>query len=189
MCRKFKGAAQRGDMDFETNQWGICLDFSSFHPDTLFPQQSAQMEGQGQREWQDICLHCTTQCHSYTSAWMPGKSLSLWTHIHTHTRTQTRTPLCPWHFAVWQQQRRQARLSSTVSVNTRQGAHNSCWVTWAPSDTCHRKNDKCTAKKLLSRGRLCWLTSCTATAQANVGILTILCYSSKFNSDQMSRRI
>lgn len=90
-CKRLREPGQRANMDLETNHWRISLVLSLFHPDTLYPQQSAQMERQGQRERRDICLHCTTQCHSCTSACQashyPYEHMYTRTYAGTHTNT------------------------------------------------------------------------------------------------------
>ena len=185
MCRRLRGAAPRANMDLENNHWRISLDLSLFHPDTLFPQHSAQMEMRARRERRDICLHGTTQCLFCTSACQashyPYEHMYAHAHTHTHTHTPTNTyAMVPLTFC-------SVAAAGQVFINRK--IHVKGRTAHAESHTRHlSENDKCTAKNLLSRGRLCRLTSCTATAPpANVGILTIFCHSSKCDGVQMSR--
>ncbi len=136
---RLRGAAHRANIDLETNQWGISPDLSLFHPDTV------SSDGEARTERTKRYLFAVAQLSVILTP-LPARQVIILmntctharshTHAHTHARTHAHTPLCLWHFAVWQQQQ-QARLSSTV--NTRQAVHSSCWVTQALSDTCHTK--------------------------------------------------
>lgn len=159
-------------MDLETNHWRISLDLSLFHPDTLFPQQSAQMERQAKDRENEEIFVCTAQLSVILTPQLARQVIILMntctrarTHTHTHTNTYAIVSLTFCSVAA----------AGQVFINRKYMSRGSQRMLSHSSSTRHlsQKTTKCTAKNLLSWGRLCRLTSCTANAPVNVGILTI----------------
>lgn len=139
-------------MDLERNHGGTSLD-SLFHLDTLFLQQSAQMEMQGQREPRDICLQWHSSV-SFLHLSRPGKSLSLWKRVHMHVRTRAHTHT--WAIVSLTFCSLAAAAAGQVVINSKYTSCSAQLMLSHSSSIRHlsTENDKCTAKNLLSCGKI-----------------------------------
>ncbi len=148
------------------------------------------MEKQGQRERRDICLQWHNSV-SFLHLCLPGKSLSLWTHVrthvvththaHTHARTHATVSLTFCSVA--------AAAAGQVVINSKYTSSSAQLMLSHSSSIRHLSHKTNTPKNPLSWEILYRFTSCTATAPVNVGIMTVIGHSSKSHSDQMSRTL
>lgn len=128
-------------MDLKTKK--LASQTTHYFIHTRFPKRSAQTEDRDRKN-----LLAPHNCVLFLHFSLPGSSLTFWTCARNHAQTHTTlTPLC------------QVAESQDVIKSTRQGACISWWVSWALSDTCHRKWQMY-CNKHLCWDVLCWVTSC-----------------------------
>ncbi len=146
------------------------------------------MERQGQREQRDIYLQWHNSV-SFLHLSQPGKSLGFCTRVrkHSHAHAHTETHMNMYATVSLAFGSVAAAAAGQVVIDSKYTS-SSAQLTLSHWSSNRHQNNKCTAKNLLSWGRLCQLTSCTVTAPVNVWILTIFGHSSKSDSNQVPRR-